>query len=170
MTDVVERIHQYRQAQGWTITELAVRADVDANRLALDGGRVGRAHAERVCCARACSPGAVALKKLGSATTGRSRQASWVSTPASTEGKASARRKWALVFEPGGGSRSSCRGAPLRHHGDSRLARDIRKRMKSGPLVTRLRGSVCRTGRTVRWRAESREAWSARRRFTPPRS
>jgi hypothetical protein len=65
MTDVVERIRQYRQAQGWTITELAARADVDANRLALHGGRVGRAHAERVCCARACSPGAVALKTIG---------------------------------------------------------------------------------------------------------
>ena len=34
MTDVGERIRHYRQAQGWTISELATRAGVDANRLA----------------------------------------------------------------------------------------------------------------------------------------
>jgi ribosome-binding protein aMBF1 (putative translation factor) len=47
MTDVVERIRQYRQAQGWTITELAARADVDANRLAcMEDGSVAPTQSE----------------------------------------------------------------------------------------------------------------------------
>jgi transcriptional regulator with XRE-family HTH domain len=69
MTDVGERIRHYRQAQGWTISELAARADVDANRLAgMENGSAVPIQNECASLERAlpgCSPQELGLLVYG---------------------------------------------------------------------------------------------------------
>ncbi len=69
MTDAGERIRHYRQAQGWTISELATRADVDANRLAgMEDGSAVPIQSECTALERAlpgCSPEELGLLVYG---------------------------------------------------------------------------------------------------------
>jgi transcriptional regulator with XRE-family HTH domain len=69
MTDVGERIRHYRQAQGWTISELATRADLDADRVAgMEDGSAVPIQAECGALERAlpgCSPQELGLLVYG---------------------------------------------------------------------------------------------------------
>jgi transcriptional regulator with XRE-family HTH domain len=69
MTDVGDRIRHYRKAQGWTISELATRADVDPNRLAgMEDGSAVPTQSECAVLERAlpgCSPQELGLLVYG---------------------------------------------------------------------------------------------------------
>lgn len=69
MTDVGDRIRHYRQTQGWTISELATRADLEANRLAgMEDGSAVPTQSECGVLERAlpgCSPQELGLLLYG---------------------------------------------------------------------------------------------------------